>query len=154
MTQQALLKAAFVRIVGAINALKGAQGNLSDLTTTGKANLVAALNEVKNSIPPAGAMIDDAGSGTNKTWSSNKIQSQITAAITALISGSPEASDTLKELAEQIAALSQADNGLLSFAAAQALNATQKLQACNNLGVGDPAYNYVADIEANLAAGL
>ena len=154
MTQQTILKAAFVRIVSAVNALKGAQGNLSSLTTTDKANLVAALNEVKGSIPTAGAVIDDVGSGTTKTWSSNKIQSQITAAITALISGSPEASDTLKELSDQIAALSQADNGLLSFAAAQALSAQQKLQGCNNLGIGDPAFDYVADIEANLSVGL
>ena len=86
MTQQSLLSAAFLRIVSAVNALKGAQGNLSNLATTNKADLVAALNEVKNSIPTAGAVIDDAGSGTTKTWSSNKIQSQITAAITALIS--------------------------------------------------------------------
>ena len=154
MTQQAILKAAFVRIVSAINSLKGAQGNLSDLVTTDKANLVAALNEVKNSIPSTSAVIDDTGSGTTKTWSSNKIQSQITSAITALVSGSPEASDTLKELSDQIVALSQADNGLLSFAAAQALNTAQKLQGCNNLGIGDPAFDYVADIEANLSVGL
>ena len=154
MTQQALLKAAFVRIVSAVNALKGAQGNLSDLTTTDKANMVSALNELKNSIPSAGAVIDDTGSGTTKTWSSNKIQSQITSAITALVSGAPGASDTLKELSDQIVALSQADNGLLSFAAAQALSAQQKLQGCNNLGIGDPAFDYVADIEAHLSAGL
>lgn len=154
MTQQSLLSAAFLRIVSAVNALKGAQGNLSDLATTDKANLVAALNEVKNSIPTAGAVIDDAVSGTTKTWSSNKIQSQITTAITALISGAPAASDTLKELSDQIAALAQADNGLLSFAAAQALNTAQKLQGCNNLGIGDPAFDYVALINVNLSAGL
>lgn len=46
------------------------------------------------------------------------------------------------------------DGGLLSFAQAQTLTAPQQLQGCTNLGIGDPAHNYVTAIESALSAGL
>lgn len=153
-TQQANIAAAFLRLVDATNTLSSRVGVLSELTTSDKQNLVAALNEIKASIPVLSSIIDDAGSSNGKTWSSTKIQQQITGAITALVNGSDSASDTLKELAERITALAQADQGLLSFAQAQALSAEQQLQGCSNLGIGDPAHNYVTGIEAALSAGL
>lgn len=154
MSQQTNIAAAFLRCVTAINALAGRVGSLAGLSTTDKTNLVAALNEVKAAIPANAAVIDDLSTVTNKTWSSTKIQTQITAAITALISGAPGAQDTLGELAAQITALSQADNGLLSFTTAQVLTAPQQLQGCTNLGIGDPAFDFVPAIATNLSAGL
>lgn len=154
MSQQTNIAAALLRCVTAINAVSGRAGTLSSLTTTDKTNLVAALNEVKASIGAPGVQINDAATATTTTWSSTKIQAQVTAAVTALINGSPAAQDTLAELAAQITALAAADNGLLSFAAAQTLTAPQQLQGATNLGLGDPAHDYVPAIVANLAAGL
>ena len=154
MSQQTNIAAAFLRCVTAINAVAGRVGTLSGLTTTDKTNLVAALNEVKAAIPPAGAVINDAATATTTTWSSTKVQSQITAAITALISGAPGAQDTLAELAAQITALAAVDSGLLSFGSVQVLTVPQQLQGATNLGIGDPAHDYVPAIVTNLSAGL
>lgn len=154
MSQQTNIAAALLRLTNAANALSGRIGTLTSLTTTDKTNLVAALNEVKASVPVLSSIINDVATTTGTTWSSTKIQAQITAAITALVNGAPGAQDTLAELAAQITALAQADSGLLSFAQAQTLTTAQQLQGCNNLGIGDPAHNYVTAIETNLAAGL
>lgn len=154
MTQQSNIAAAFLRLTNAANAISGRVGTIDNLTTADKTSLVAALNEVKASIPTLSALINDAAMATGTTWSSTKIQAQITAAVAALINGAPGAQDTLAELAAQITALAQADGGLLSFTQAQTLNAANQLQACTNLGIGDPAHNYVTAIETNLAAGL
>lgn len=139
MTQQARNAAAYARLTAAINALDAKAANAL-------AAAIAAL--------PASAQIDDNVTAANKVWSSNKTQAQITAAINALINGAGVNSDTLKELADGIAALVQADQGLLSVAAVQAFNAAQQLQGCQNLGIGDPEHNYVTAIEAALNAGL
>lgn len=139
MTQQTRNAAAFARLATAINALDA----------KAQAALAAAIAAL-----PAAAQIDDNVTTAGKVWSGLKTQTQITAAINALINGAGVADDTLKELADKIVALAQADNGLLSFAAAQALTAPQQLQACQNLGIGDPDHNYVTAIEATLNAGL
>jgi hypothetical protein len=131
--------AAFARLATAINALDTKAANA----------LVAAIAAL-----PASAQIDDAVTVGNKVWSSNKTQAQINAAVAALINGAGVDSDTLKELADDIAALAQADNGLLSFTAVQALTAPQKLQACQNLGIGDPDHDFLPAINAALNAGL
>lgn len=139
MSQQTRNAAANARLVTAINALDAKAA----------AALAAAIAAL-----PASAQINDNVTGAASVWSSTKTQAQITAAITALINGAGVDSDTLKELADDITALAQADNGLLSFTAAQALTAPQQLQACTNLGIGDPDHNYVTAIEAALNAGL
>jgi hypothetical protein len=153
MTMQTNIAAAFVRVVNATNAVNAKIGNLTTLNTTEKASVVGALNELKTALNNA-AIINDAASSGTSTWSSNKIQTQINAAISALINGADGASDTLKELADKITALVQADNGLVSFAAAQTLTAPQQLQAGNNLDIGDPNWDYVPAITAALASGL
>lgn len=131
MSQQTLIAAAFARLAQAINAVDAA---------------VDAL--------PPGAAINDAATSAVSVWSSQKTQAQITAAITALINGAGIDADTLKELADKITALAQADAGLVSTAAVQAFNAAQQLQACQNLGIGNPAFDYVPGIVAALNAGL
>lgn len=60
----------------------GNQPDLSALTTTAKANLVAAINEVVASVGSA-AGIDDLTTSTTSTWSSSKTDSEIVAASTA-----------------------------------------------------------------------
>jgi hypothetical protein len=117
--------------------------DLSALATTAKTNLVAAINEVRAMVVALGtpATINDAATGSSATWSSQKISDQITAAVTALVNGSPGALDTLKELADAInddatfsATVTTALGNRLRFDAAQTLTAPQKLQGNANLG--------------------
>lgn len=120
-------------------------GNLSQLTTTQKASLVLALNELKAGLTAVegklGAQIDDSSSGTDKTWSASKINSAITAAVNALINGAPETLDTIKEVADAITANKDAISAIQAVAAghvkydgAQDLTSEQKTQARTNIG--------------------
>lgn len=152
-----------------IKDLKTKQGDLSSLSTTEKGSLVSALNEIKNSLPsgPSGVQIDDSGASADKTWSSNKIQSElslassgvdekITAAKTELkseILGSApaEALDTLKELGEALgndanfsATIAAQIANRVRYDEAQSLTTEQKLQACENIGIGNPDTDFVA----------
>lgn len=114
--------------------LKSNIGDLAALTTTQKSSLVLSLNEIK-SIVDAKANINDAIVGTNTTWSSTKITASITKAINDLINGADATSDTLKELADKITALVQADNGLVSATQAQSFTEQQKQIARTNIEV-------------------
>lgn len=89
--------------------------------------------------------IDDAQASATKTYSSQKVDSQITAAKQSvkndLLGGAGEAYDTLKELADAlvtnkdaITALQQMAKGHVQFDKAQALNDDQKKQARANIG--------------------
>lgn len=89
--------------------------------------------------------IDDAQASATKTYSSQKVDSQITAAKQAvkddLLGGAGEAYDTLKELADAlvtnkdaITALQQIAQGHVQFDKAQSLNDEQKKQARANIG--------------------
>lgn len=89
--------------------------------------------------------IDDAQASATKTYSSQKVDSQITAAKQSvkndLLGGAGEAYDTLKELADAlvtnkdaITALQQIAKGHVQFDKAQALNVDQKKQARANIG--------------------
>lgn len=134
-----------------IKELRTKQGDLTALSTTAKGNIVAAINELYSLIGGAGVQINDAaGNGdAGVTWSADKIFDAIEAAKAAvksdLINGSAAALDTLSELA---AALGDNPNFATTIAAeianrvrfdsAQALNTAQKLQACQNIGIGDP----------------
>lgn len=82
--------------------INGNASDLSGLTTTSKTNLVSAINEVKASITTAGPEIDDTTTSTTKVWSSNKTNSQITAAVAAVVDAAPSALDTLNELASAL----------------------------------------------------
>lgn len=116
-------------------------GALSSLTTTQKTSLVAAINEVKASIPTAGASINDTSTATTSTWSSSKTQQAITDAVNTLLNGAPGALDTLKELADAInddAAFSATvttalGNRVRIDTAAQGLTTTQQGNARTNI---------------------
>src|SRR5690625_2199762 len=133
-------------------------GDLSSLSTTAKNNLVAALNEVFAAIGDAGAQIDDeAGAGdTLVTWSADKLVAALDQTKqdvkSELIDGAPEALDTLVELADALnnnpnfaAEMATQLSNRVRFDDEQTLSAAQKLQACTNIGVGDPEYDFVAD---------
>lgn len=84
-------------------------GTLANLSTTEKTNLVDALNEIHTALGniDLSSIIDDATPSTSKTYSSEKIISEINAKVQeakdALLGGAGDAVDTLKELADLIA---------------------------------------------------
>jgi len=140
------------------NTLKSNQGELANLKTTDKTSLVNAFNELKTTITSIGSGISDTSTTTTNTWSSTKISTEITKAINNLINGADVSSDTLKELADKIAALTQADNGLVSANQLQAFTEQQKAQARSNIDVyskaeiGDINTNFVATINTTFSS--
>lgn len=131
--------------------LKSNQGDLTKLSTTDKTSLVNALNELKNTIDNK-TSINDSQTTTANTWSATKISNEITQAITNLINGADVSSDTLKELADKITALAQADNGLVSASQSQAFNEQQKAQARTNIDVYSKAE--IGDINTNFVTTI
>ncbi|HRL98102.1 MAG TPA: hypothetical protein PLE22_01510 [Acidovorax sp.] len=150
-----------------IKALNISQGALTDLDTTAKASLVAAVNELKgivDGLGGGGAVINDAaGDGdTTVTWSADKIFDTIAAASAALknelTNGVSTALDTLKELADALgndpsfaATIASEIANRVRYDAAQALSAPQQAQARTNIGaqaaadVGNTDHDFVAD---------
>ncbi len=132
-----------------VKTLIANQGNLSALTTTQKASLVLSINELNAALAQIDKnIIDDAQTISTKTWSSNKIVSEITAKCnevkSALLGGAGDAYDTLKELAdlitenkELIDSLQELAGAHIRYDAAQELSPEQKTQARSNIGAAD-----------------
>lgn len=148
----------FAAAVGTdIRGLLLSRGVLANLTTTQKDNLVAAINELKAGLDGVDSqvtgLIDDAAvDGTlDKTYSADKILDLIAALKAEIIGGAPSAYDTLLEISNYLAAndteldaLLTAINNRVRFDAAQTLTTAQQIQACENIGVGDPTVDLVA----------
>ena len=129
--------------------VNGNMADLSSLTTANKTNLVNALNEVKalaDALAAAGFVtINDASSSSStQTWSLNKIQSHVSEAINAVLSGAPTALDTLNELAAAIgndasfaSSVTTALSNRVRVDAAQSFTDPQKAQARTNIGAAD-----------------
>ena len=150
-----------------IKALNISQGALTDLDTTTKTSLVAAVNELKgivDGLSGGGAVINDgAGDGdTTVTWSAHKIFDAIADASAALknelTNGAGAALDTLAELAAALgndpnfaATIASEIAARVRYDAAQTLSAPQQAQARDNIGaqaaaaVGDTDHDFVAD---------
>lgn len=150
MSTQTKISAAFAAVTTKLNALHTRIGLLSGLGTTDKTSIVAAINEVK-SATTGFASINDTATSATEVWSSSKTNTQIANAISAVISGADAANDTLLELASRITANAAADAGAVSVASVQSFSAPQKLQACTNIGIGDPEYDYAADFSSAIA---
>ncbi len=149
------LSAAFTAAGVDVKGLLAKIGDLGTLTTTQRASLVGALNELKTGIDAA-VKIDDAKTQAGTTWSSTKINSAINAAISALVSGAPEALDTIKEVADAIntnkdaiTALQTIAAGHVKFDAAQTLSDTQKQQARANIDAVSAAQLAAAKAQAD-----
>lgn len=108
MSLESRLLALVAAIGPDVKALTTAQGNLASLTTTAKANIVAAINEldaeVAGLLAGSSTINDTAGNGdTTVTWSADKIFDTIELAKQAvkddLTGGAAAALDTLNELA-------------------------------------------------------
>ncbi len=143
-----------------LRTLVNANGaDLSALTTTQKASLVAAINELKTALDALGTpiTISDSASSTTQVWSSSKVSSEITAAKNALTSGAAAALDTLSELAAALgndanfaSTITTALGYRLRFDAVQTLTTEQKTQACANLGIGEPDTDFVTTFNGGL----
>lgn len=157
MTLETKLVALASAIGTDIKDLRAKQGDLTSLPTTAKSTLVEAIAELHGMLGSSGAAIDDgAGDGsTTVTWSADKIFDTIEQAKQAvkdqIIGGASTAYDTLLELqtlatgnASVGTALAEAINNRLRFDASQTLTTPQKLQACTNLGIGDPETDLAA----------
>lgn len=140
-------------------------GDLSKLTTTQKASLVVALNELKAGLTAVegqlGAQIDDSSTATDKTWSSTKINTQISAAVSGLINGAPETLDTLKELADAletnkdaIEALQALAAGHVKYDSAQSLTSEQQAQARTNISAAGSAELSAVDAKIGALGSL
>ena len=145
------LTATFNQVAADIKALTTKTGTLSSLTTTAKTDLVVAINEVKAQAGAAGAAINDASTtSTTTTWSAQKSTAAIAQVKTDILGGAGAAYDTLLELQNLIvadestaAALATAVNNRVRFDASQVLTTPQMLQACTNLGIGDPDTDFL-----------
>ena len=121
------------------------------LTTTAKADLISAINELVTSIGKvktdlaSKTEIDDSQSTTTNVWSASKTADAIATAATNvkndLLNGAGAAYDTLKELGDlidankdAIAALQTIAAGHVRFDSAQTLTDAQKKQARDNIG--------------------
>ena len=139
------------------------QGTLASLTTTDKANLVAAISEIHDEMTAhnagAVAIADGSTTSTTNTWSVAKIEAVVNAAKVAvtdsILDGAGAALDTLNELAEALGddanfatSMATALGNRVRFDVAQALDATQMAQAYENLDLGDPDANFVTSYAA------
>lgn len=136
---------ALAQAVGAdVKQIFAKQGDLSQLSTTAKSNLVAAINEVL--VEAQKSEIDDAVTSSTKTWSSQKISTTLATAVANAkdeILGElpPESLNTIRELADALqnnenfgSQVLNAIAGKVSFTEAQNLTEAQKLQARTNIG--------------------
>lgn len=162
MSLQTKIEDVLTRIGTEFKAVYNRTGTLSNLNTTNKTNLVAAINELKGLVDSA-AIINDAASATTSTYSSDKIITLIAAAKNEILGGAGAAFDTLLEIQNaltaddsDIAALFTALGNRVRFDAVQTLDNTQKGQARSNIGavaasdIGDTNANFVTIFEAAL----
>ena len=145
-----------IRVAQEFNDVRAKAGNLANLTTTDKSNLVAAINELKAAVVSS-AVIDDAHVAPPPPYSSNKIVSLLDALKTEILGGADAAYDTLVEIQQLLQngtsgldALLAAVNNRVRFDAAQSLTVAEQLQARSNIGavaatdVGNTDTDFVA----------
>jgi hypothetical protein len=167
MSLKTNIDALAVRIATEFKTLRTTLGDNAALTTTNKATLVAAVNELKALIDASTSVINDAVNNTTSTYSSQKIIDLLTALEEQIkrdiIGEASGAYDTLLELQTALESDQTALAGLLTavdnrvrFDAAQSLTEIQKQQARDNIDVyskaeiGDVTANFVTAFEAAL----
>ena len=151
-----------IRVAQEFNDVRAKAGNLANLTTTDKSNLVAAINELKAAVVSS-SEIDDGNIATSSTYSSSKIVTLLDALKTEILGGADAAYDTLLEIQQLLQngtsgldALLTAVNNRVRFDAAQSLTAPEQAQARSNIGavaasdVGNTDTDFVAVFEGAL----
>ena len=151
-----------IRVAQEFNDVRAKTGNLANLTTTDKSNLVAAINELKAAVVSSVA-IDDGQITTSTTYSSSKIVTLLDALKSEILGGADAAYDTLLEIQQLLQngtsgldALLAAVNNRVRFDAAQTLTVPEQAQARSNIGavaasdVGNTDTDFVAVFEGAL----
>ncbi len=122
-------------------------GDLTNLDTTVKTNLVAAINELHTglaNIDMTSIISDTTSSATDKTYSIDKIKSHVTDQLDALVAGAPGALDTLNELASALTSNDSDIAGIVTALSkrvsveAQTLTTGEKDQARTNINAASP----------------
>ena len=163
MTLEQQLDLLITAIGGDYKALNLLIGNLANLQTTQKTNLVSALNEVFNLANTGGAaeLIDDTvDTGTGVVYSVTKIKSEIAAAKLAvkneLLNGAGAAYDTLKEIEDYLTSNANIITGITTAISkrvsieAQSFTTQEQNQARANIGayglaeIGNPDTDLLA----------
>ena len=152
-----------IRVAQEFNDVRAKTGDLANLTTTDKSNLVAAINELKAAVVSS-SEIDDANIAISSTYSSSKIVTLLDALKSEILGGADAAYDTLLEIQQLLQngttgldALLAAVNNRVRFDAAQTLTAPEQVQARSNIGavavsdVGNTDTDFVAVFEGALA---
>ena len=152
-----------IRVAQEFNDVRAKTGNLANLTTTDKSNLVAAINELKAAVVSS-SEIDDANIAISSTYSSSKIVTLLDALKSEILGGADAAYDTLLEIQQLLQngttgldALLAAVNNRVRFDTAQTLSAPEQAQARSNIGavavsdVGNTDTDFVAVFEGALA---
>lgn len=145
----------FIRVVEIAKEIdlgaKTRDGDLKSLKTVAKTNLVSAINEIKDAVDGFSAINDDA-TETTSSWSSHKTQAvineKVAEVIDTIVGGAGENDDTLKELADKIAAQMLASEGFVSFKVEQSLSEEEKSRALKNLGLEEG--NIIDDAKTEL----
>lgn len=162
MSLSTRIESLVVRVAQEFNDVRSKVGNLANLSTTDKASLVAAINELQAAVATT-VLIDDAQVTTTTTYSSNKIVALLNALKSEILGGADAAYDTLVEIQQLLQngtsgldALLAAVNARVRFDAAQTLTVAEQLQARTNIGavagadVGNTDTDFVAIFEAAL----
>lgn len=162
MSLASRIESLVIRVAQEFNDVRATAGNLANLRTADKSNLVAAINELKATLGAA-ASIDDAQVATGTTYSSNKIVTLLDALKAEILGGADAAYDTLLELQRAvqsdqtgIAVLAAAIDTRVRFDAAQTVTVGEQAQARANIGaaaiadVGNTETDFVAIFDGAL----
>ena len=134
MNRQEQISAGFVLLANLIKTANDQRGDLSQLNTTNRNSLVASINETLAAVNDVvSSMIDDTAPASDKVYSSQRTEAYVNTQIGSAIMAALEGQD-LSDIAASVAALAQADTGLISALADQMFTDTQKLQARVNTG--------------------
>ena len=119
-----------------LTSIAGRQGDLTQLSTVEKTNLVGALNELKGGLTIVENTVVDAAT----------IQNMIDTGLNGVVDGAPDALNTLNEIAAALAADDTAIDGIMNALAkrvrvdqAQAFTAEEKTMGRSNIGAQDAA---------------
>lgn len=157
-TIQDQLQAGFAAVADADRALRTlvtgtATGDISTLTTTTKASIVAAINELESAL--SSIINDSNNTSLVTTYSAKHIEDRLAAIRDGIIGGASAAYDTLLELQQflqsddsQLASLLTAVGNKVDFVATQTLTSTQQGIARTNIAAA--AQSDMTTAQANI----
>lgn len=128
------------------------------LTATDVEAALAEIWTIADAAAGGGVTINDTATNTTQAWSSDKITSHVSGAVTALVASAPAALDTLDELAAALgddanfaSTTATALGNRLRIDAAQGLDGTQKAQGLSNLGIVASSVDFAGNFNTAIA---